>query len=66
VEALVEPPNAASRRTLESSGFRREGLLRSYVLLGGRRLPSRRADVLMYSLLPTDLREPGRPVPDEP
>ena len=47
VEAIVEPDNAASRRTLEEAGFRQEGLLRSY--LDGTR------DVFMYSLLRSDL-----------
>ena len=47
VEALVEPDNVASRRTLEGAGFRREGLLRSY--LGGTR------DVFVYSRIRTDL-----------
>jgi RimJ/RimL family protein N-acetyltransferase len=42
VEAMVEPENAASRRTLERSGFRQERLLRLY--LDGAR------DVLVYSL----------------
>src|SRR5919201_1074218 len=47
VEALVEPDNIASRRVLESVGFRREGHLRSYLVFN-----TRRADALMYSLLP--------------
>lgn len=46
VEAWVEPGNAASQRVLESNGFAREGLLRSFLVLGGRR-----ADVLVYSRL---------------
>ena len=50
VEALVEPDNIASRRVLESVGFRREGHLRSYLVFN-----TRRADALMYSLLPSDL-----------
>jgi [ribosomal protein S5]-alanine N-acetyltransferase len=47
VEAIVEPANLASRRTLEGAGFQREGLLRSY--LDGT------IDVLMYSLVVADL-----------
>ena len=47
VEAIVEPDNVASRRTLEAAGFQREGLLRSY--LDGQ------FDVLMYSLIRADL-----------
>ena len=50
VEALVEPDNIASQRVLESVGFRREGHLRSYLVFD-----RRRADVLIYSLLPSDL-----------
>ncbi len=46
VEAWVEPHNTASRRTLEKAGFEREGLLRSYLLIG-----TRRADALVYSRL---------------
>jgi ribosomal-protein-alanine N-acetyltransferase len=50
VEALVEPANVASQRVLERAGFRREGLLRSYLVL-----PGRRADALIYSLLRDDI-----------
>jgi RimJ/RimL family protein N-acetyltransferase len=50
IEALVEPDNAASRRVLESVGFQREGHLRSYLVFN-----ARRADALIYSLLPSDL-----------
>lgn len=49
VEAFVEPDNAASQRVLEKAGFRREGQLRSYLVFEGRR-----ADALIYSLLPSD------------
>ncbi|WP_106582161.1 GNAT family N-acetyltransferase [Murinocardiopsis flavida] len=44
VEAWVEPDNRASQRVLEANGFAREGLLRSFLVLG-----ARRADVLVYS-----------------
>ena len=47
VEAIVEPDNVASRRTVEGAGFQPEGVLRSY--LDGR------LDVVMYSLIRTDL-----------
>jgi ribosomal-protein-alanine N-acetyltransferase len=47
VEAIVEPDNVASRRTVERAAFRQEGLLRSY--LDGR------LDVFMYSLIASDL-----------
>ena len=50
VEALVLPDNVASQRVLEKAGFRREGLLRSYLVLD-----TRRADAFVYSLLPSDL-----------
>jgi [ribosomal protein S5]-alanine N-acetyltransferase len=50
IEALVEPENIASQRVLETVGFRREGRLRSYLVFN-----ERRADALIYSLLPGDL-----------
>jgi ribosomal-protein-alanine N-acetyltransferase len=50
VEALVEPADTASIRVVEAAGFRREGLLRSYLALA-----TRRADAFMYSLLPGDV-----------
>jgi RimJ/RimL family protein N-acetyltransferase len=49
VEAFVEACNLASRRVLEKSGFHQEGHLRSFLSF-----PSRRADAIIYSLLPTD------------
>jgi [ribosomal protein S5]-alanine N-acetyltransferase len=51
VEAFAEPWNVASQRVLKRVGFTREGLLRSYLCF-----PARRADALIYSLLPGDLR----------
>lgn len=50
VEAFVEPWNIASQRVLEQAGFRQEGHLRSYLVFDGRR-----ADALIYSLLPSDV-----------
>jgi RimJ/RimL family protein N-acetyltransferase len=47
VEALVEPGNTPSRRSLERCGFQEEGCLRSY--LDGQH------DVIAYSLLRSDL-----------
>ncbi|GAB1514535.1 GNAT family N-acetyltransferase [Actinophytocola sp. KF-1] len=44
IEAWVEPVNEASRRVLRTNGCRREGLPRSFLVLG-----SRRADALVYS-----------------
>lgn len=54
VEVTIEPENAASRAAAEAVGFREEGLLRSYMPIAGAR-----RDMLMYSLLPGDLRPPG-------
>jgi ribosomal-protein-alanine N-acetyltransferase len=51
VEALVEPDNTLSQRVLEGAGFQREGYLRSYLVFA-----DRRADALIYSLLPTDFK----------
>jgi RimJ/RimL family protein N-acetyltransferase len=53
VEVTIEPGNAASRATAESVGFREEGLLRSYMSIAGAR-----RDMLMYSLLPGEIRHP--------
>lgn len=50
VQLLTEPANVASQRVAERAGFTNEGLLRSYSDLKGRR-----RDMLMWSLLPTDL-----------
>jgi RimJ/RimL family protein N-acetyltransferase len=50
VQLLAEPANVASQRVAEKAGFRREGLLRSYFLLKGRR-----RDAIMFGLLPEDL-----------
>ena len=50
VELWIEPGNGPSLRVAEAAGFAREGLLRSFMHVGGRR-----RDMLMYSLLPVDL-----------
>ena len=50
VELVAEPGNAASLRVAERAGFAREGVLRQRLLIHGRR-----ADVVMFSLLPGDL-----------
>jgi [ribosomal protein S5]-alanine N-acetyltransferase len=52
VEALVEPNNVASQRVLENAGFQREGYLRSYLCF-----ETRRADALIYALLPRSLAD---------
>lgn len=49
LQLLTEPENVASQRVAEKAGYRREGLLRSFLELKG----SRR-DAVMYSLLPGD------------
>lgn len=61
LELYVEPWNEASIRTAERAGFQREGLLRSWQVVG-----AKRADMWMYSLLHPDLRQapvtqPGLP-----
>jgi len=50
IEVWIEPGNTASQRVAEAVGFAREGLLRSFMQVGGER-----RDMLMYSLLPDDL-----------
>jgi RimJ/RimL family protein N-acetyltransferase len=50
LELYIEPWNEASTRTAERAGFRREGLLREWQEIGGRR-----TDMLIYALLPADL-----------
>ena len=52
LELYVEPWNEASIRVAEQAGFRQEGLLRSWQEVGGER-----KDMLMYSLLRSDLPE---------
>ena len=51
VELTIEAENLASRSMAEAVGFREEGVLRSYMTIAGRR-----RDMLMYGLLPDDLR----------
>lgn len=50
VQLIAQPENLASQRVAEKAGFQREGLLRAYAELKGRR-----PDFHMYSLLPGDL-----------
>jgi RimJ/RimL family protein N-acetyltransferase len=50
LQLIVEPANVASQRVAEKAGFRREGLLRSYIELKGTR-----RDVYLYALLPEDI-----------
>jgi [ribosomal protein S5]-alanine N-acetyltransferase len=49
LELYVEPWNAASIRTAETAGFRREGLLRSWEMVA-----DERRDMLMFSLIERD------------
>ncbi len=51
IEVWIEPGNIASLRVAEAAGFRREGLLRSFMPIG-----DVRRDMLMYSLLPGEAR----------
>jgi RimJ/RimL family protein N-acetyltransferase len=50
IELWIDPQNVASVRVAEKLGFRREGLLRSFMPIAGER-----RDMLMYSLLPGEL-----------
>lgn len=47
LEAYVEPWNTGSIRVAEGAGFEREGLMRSFAPVGGRRM-----DALLYARLP--------------
>jgi RimJ/RimL family protein N-acetyltransferase len=49
IEARCATDNLASQRVLDKVGFRREGTLRSYFLLGGRRV-----DNYLYAILRDD------------
>jgi RimJ/RimL family protein N-acetyltransferase len=49
VEWVVEPANVGSVRVAEAAGFTAEGVLRQRLAL-----QDRRADVVMYSMLPSD------------
>lgn len=49
VELIVEPANIGSVRVAEAAGFAAEGVLRQRFVHRGRR-----ADVVIYSMLPTD------------
>jgi [ribosomal protein S5]-alanine N-acetyltransferase len=49
LELLVEPDNGPSQGVAEAAGFTREGILRSY-----RPMKGRRPDFIVFSLLPED------------
>jgi ribosomal-protein-alanine N-acetyltransferase len=46
----IEPSNDRSQRVAKRSGFVKEGVLRSYEEIGGRRV-----DCVAFSLIPADL-----------
>jgi ribosomal-protein-alanine N-acetyltransferase len=50
VQLWIEPDNEPSLRVAEAAGFIREGVLRSYSAIEGRR-----CDAVFFSLLPTDV-----------
>jgi RimJ/RimL family protein N-acetyltransferase len=50
IQLHTPPGNEASARVAERAGFTREGLLRSFALVKGRR-----TDIIMFSLLPGEL-----------
>jgi RimJ/RimL family protein N-acetyltransferase len=52
VEIKSHPDNVASHRVAERAGFTREGVLRSHALIKGRR-----RDMIVFSLLPSDVGE---------
>lgn len=54
LELYVEPWNAASWRTAEKVGYRREGLMRKFQEIGGER-----KDLYLYSLLRGELKQVG-------
>jgi len=52
IQLLVHEENVASQKVAERCGFRREGLMRSWAEMHGRRV-----DLVMYSLLPAEHTE---------
>ena len=51
LEVLVQPANEASLKVAERVGFQREGVMRSYTAVRGRRV-----DMVVLGMLPDDLR----------
>ena len=51
VQLVTHVDNPASQKVAERAGFRREGVMRSYMLLKGRR-----HDAVLYGFVPQDLR----------
>lgn len=56
LEAACLPTNFGSRRVLEKSGFRHEGLARAYLKINGEW-----ADHLLFGLLEDEFDRDGRP-----
>jgi ribosomal-protein-alanine N-acetyltransferase len=57
IELYIEPWNVGSVKTAERAGYEREGLLRSYQEIGGRR-----RDMLLYAIVrPYAVRSSARP-----
>jgi RimJ/RimL family protein N-acetyltransferase len=56
VEIKAQAENERSQRVAERAGFAREGLLRSYALMKGRR-----RDMILFSLLPGDRAKKSSP-----
>jgi [ribosomal protein S5]-alanine N-acetyltransferase len=54
LQLWAEPENLASQGVAERGGYQREGILRKYDEIGGRRV-----DSVLYSLLPEDLDAPA-------
>ena len=50
LSVLTQPSNDRSQRVAKRSGFVKEGILRSYEEIGGRRV-----DCVVFSLVPADL-----------
>ena len=55
MQVFVAPENVAALRLAERAGFRREGVLRSYWEIDGARL-----DVVVLSLIPSDVDDGER------
>lgn len=55
LELVTDPGNVASQKVAERAGFRREGVLRSYVERRGKR-----EDCIIFSLLPGELEDGDR------
>jgi RimJ/RimL family protein N-acetyltransferase len=56
LELMIHPENIGSQRVAERCGFKREGLLRSYML---KQNSGERRDALVYGLLPHEFQAQG-------